>query len=135
MTRPLKNLRAKALRHATGNTEYRAAFHLALHFAEPADHTLFRVIANCARVDEYDIRVLGSIYWPIAGRSKLPKHELGVADVHLAAVRLDVNGGVVRSCHADLLMGLATIVSPFSESIASNLSRRATFASLVSTER
>ena len=90
------------IRHATGNTEYRAAFHLALHFAEPADHTLFRVIANCARVDEYDIRVLGSIYWPIAGRSKLPKHELGVADVHLAAVRLDVNGGVVRSCHADL---------------------------------
>src|SRR6476469_633924 len=104
MTRPLENLRTKALRHATGDTEYRAAFHLALHFAEPANHTLFRVIANCARVDENDIRVLGGIYGPVPGRSKLPKNELGVADVHLAAVRLDVDRGVVRSCHADIRM-------------------------------
>ena len=73
---------------------------MTLQLTQPANDTLLGMIANGARVDENDVGTVGDIHRQIASGSELAEHELGVADVHLAAVGFDVDGGLGHSSDA-----------------------------------
>src|SRR5512141_1707252 len=88
--------------------------HLALHLAKTADHPLLGVIANRARVDKDDVSFLRYVNSIVSGRCQLAEHELGVADIHLAAVGLDVNGGAIVLGHCSCNVGTAVSSWPIS---------------------
>ena len=87
----IEELRPESLRHAARDAEHGVALHPALHLADPADHALLGVFADRAGVDEDHIRSVRLLDGFIAGFHQLTEHELGVADVHLATVRLYVD--------------------------------------------
>ena len=93
MLRPVEQLRSESLRHAAGYPHDGILRHVALQFAQPANHALLGVIANGACVDEDHVRAIRDVHRPVTGGRKLAEHELGVAHVHLAAVGFDVDGG------------------------------------------
>ena len=90
--RALEQPRAEPLRHAPGDAQHRVGLHVPLELAEPPDHALLGVIADRAGVDEDDVRPVRALDRRVADGRELPEHQLGVAHVHLAAVRLDVDG-------------------------------------------
>ena len=92
MLRLLQQLRAESLRHAPRDADDAAALHVTFELAEPADHALFGVIANGAGVDKDDVGAFRTVDRRVAFGRELPEHQLGVAHVHLAAVRLYVDG-------------------------------------------
>ena len=65
---------------------------MALQLAKAPDDALLGVIANGACVDENHIGTVRLLDRYVAMRRELPEHQLGVAHVHLAAVRLYVDG-------------------------------------------
>src|SRR5450759_3092728 len=87
----IEQLRPESLRHAAGDAEHGIALHPALHLADPADHALLGVFADRAGVDEDHIRAVRLLDGFIAGFHQPSEHELGVADVHLATVGLDID--------------------------------------------
>src|SRR3954468_3249075 len=110
MLRALENLGSQSLSHAASHADNRVLLHPALHFAKTTDHPLFGVIANRAGVQENDVSIVRSIGLVIAGRDHFAKHKLGVADIHLAAVGLNINrwaSGFGHSAAAESGMALS----------------------------
>ena len=55
------------------------------------DHPLFRIVPDRAGVHEHHVGVIGRVDALVAFAREHAEHELGVGDVHLAAVGLDVD--------------------------------------------
>ena len=64
---------------------------VALQLADPAPNAPFRVLANRAGVHEDHIGALGCVHAHEALVDEQPLHQLGVVDVHLTPVGLDVD--------------------------------------------
>ena len=94
--RLLQELRAESLRHASRHPDDRLRLHVALELTEAPDHPLLGVVADGAGVQQDDVGALGPLHRVVAGCGELSEHQLGIAHVHLAAVRFDVDG---RSGH------------------------------------
>ncbi len=101
-----EQLRAEPLRHAAGHTDHRPRLHVPPQLAEAPDHALLGVLANRARVHEDDVRPIRVIDRVVTVRRQLPEHQLGIAHVHLAAVRLDVDCGARVGHGLGNLLGL-----------------------------
>src|SRR5512140_100293 len=110
--RPLEQPGAEALRHASRHPEHRARLHVPLELTDATQHPLLGVIANRARVDENDVCALGPAHLTIAVLREAAEHELGVARVHLAAVRFDVDGGRRLARHESRTDGSRAEYSP-----------------------
>jgi hypothetical protein len=95
-----QQLRAEPLRHAASHPDHRARLHVAAQLAEPTDDALLRVVANRARVDEDDVGAVGAIDRIVSVRGQVSEHQLGIAHVHLAPVRLDVNRRSLVASHS-----------------------------------
>ncbi len=104
--RPREQLRSEPLRHAPRDAEHRVGPHVALELSKPAEHSLLRVVADGARVDENDVGAVGRLRGGVAVLGQMPVHELGVAHVHLAAVRLDVHRPAGSRFHAESYTGI-----------------------------
>ncbi len=81
----------EALRHAAHHSQHVSRPLVALELAEPAEHALLRVVPHGARIHEHHlgrVRIVGA---DVPLPSQHPEHQLGVGDVHLAAVGLDVD--------------------------------------------
>src|SRR5437764_41545 len=107
---------AEVLRHAARYPEPHvgAAPLVARELAEPADDALLGVLADGAGVQEDHVGPIGAGGLPVAVRREMAEHQLGVGDVHLAAVGLDVDGRhATRS-----ISGAAPAVQPARGTIA-----------------
>jgi hypothetical protein len=82
---------APALRHAAHHAEHGPGPLEALQQSQTPQDPLLRVVAHRTGVDEHHVRFRGVRGADVAMRPEQPDHELGVGDVHLAAVGLDVN--------------------------------------------
>ncbi len=87
----LQQLGAKTLRHAADHTEDVTGPLVALELAHPSQDALLGVIAHGAGVDEQHVRLDRIIGAHVARPSQDPEHQLGIRDVHLTAVCLDVD--------------------------------------------
>ncbi len=83
---------AEALGHAAGDAEDGTGLEVATQLAEAADDALFGVLADGAGVDEHDVGADRGVLRDVAFGLQLAVHQLGVADVHLAAVGFYVDG-------------------------------------------
>src|SRR5215208_2459641 len=101
----VQQLGSESLSHAPRDAEHGVALHPALHLAEAAEHALLGVLANRAGVDQYHIGRVGLIDGLIARFRQFAEHKLGIADVHLAAVRFDVNCGARTLEHSERYRG------------------------------
>jgi hypothetical protein len=72
-----------------------------LELAEAPDHALLRVVADRAGVDEDDVSTVRRVDGLVAVLGQAAAHQLGIADVHLAPVRLDVDGAASATLHAE----------------------------------
>ena len=93
MLRLIEQARAKALCHAAGDTDDATGRHVPLQLAESTNHTLLGMVANRAGVEQDDVGAIRYVDRVIACGGQLAEHELSVADVHLAAVGFDEDGG------------------------------------------
>src|SRR5882724_8223794 len=66
--------------------------HMPSKFAQATDDALLGVVAHGTGIHEDDVRSLGVFRMDVAGSRELPEHQLGVRDIHLAAVRFEVDG-------------------------------------------
>ena len=83
---------AEPLRHAPDDSEDRSGAFVPLQLPHPPDHTLLRVIANGAGIDEHHISAVGRCRLDVTVPREDTEHQLAVRDVHLATVGLDVDG-------------------------------------------
>ena len=81
---------AEALRHAPHHAEYATGPLVPLQLAQPPQHALLGVVAHGAGVDEDHVRAPRVVGAHVSFPPQHPEHQLGVGDVHLAAVCLDV---------------------------------------------
>jgi len=81
----------EALRHAADHAEHVARSLVLLQLAEAREHALLGVIAHRAGVHEQHVRLGGVVGADIPLPTQDAEHQLGVRDVHLAAVGLDVD--------------------------------------------
>ena len=86
----LQQPRAQPLRHAAHHAEHAAGAFVPLQLAHPADHPLLGVVPDRAGVHQHDVRLGGMLGAHVALAPQHAEHQLGVGDVHLAAVGLDV---------------------------------------------
>jgi len=87
----LQQFGTKALRHTTDYAQHVAGPLVALQLTHPSQHALLGVIPHRAGVDEQHVRLGRIIGAHVARPSQDSEHQLGIRDVHLAAVRLDVD--------------------------------------------
>lgn len=85
---------AEALRHAPRHAHRGRRLHHALELPEAAEHPLLGVIADRAGVEQDDVRLVRRRRLGVSARRQPAEHELGIAEVHLAAVRLDVHAAL-----------------------------------------
>ena len=83
--------RSKPLRHATSHADDGASFHVAFEFTETPEHAGLCIFANRAGIDENHVRAIGAVHGLVAMRDQLAVHELRIGNVHLTAIRLDVD--------------------------------------------
>ncbi len=57
--------------------------------AQAPQHALLRMLANRAGVEQDNVGVLGTGGGGVTGAAQQPADQLGVGDIHLAAVGLD----------------------------------------------
>jgi hypothetical protein len=89
----LEQPRTESLGHAAGDAEDGILAHETTNLTEAANDALLGVIANGARIQENHVGAFGTVDARIAFSGQLAEHELGVADVHLAAVGFDIDFG------------------------------------------
>ena len=77
-----------AAQHAEGESRLEAAL-AGAQFLEPAAHFLLGVLADGARIEQYDVGGFFVVRQAVAGRPQDRGHDFGIRDVHLAAVRLE----------------------------------------------
>ena len=82
----------EALGHAARDSHDAVLRHVPLELTQPPDDPLLRMIADGAGVDQNDVGAVRLVDGEVAGGGELAEHQLGVAHVHLATVRLDVDG-------------------------------------------
>ncbi len=87
----LEQLGPEPLRHASHDAQHIAGPLVALQLSHPPQHPLLRVIADRAGVHEQHVRLgrIGGAH--VSFTPQDAEHQLGVGDVHLAAVGLDVD--------------------------------------------
>ena len=88
-----EKLGAETLCHTADDAKHVARTFVALELAHPSQHALLRVIAHGTGVDQHDVRHGRIVGARVARTLQDSEHQLGVRDVHLAAVGLDVNAG------------------------------------------
>ncbi len=79
---------ALLLRHAARDAENQARilpFEM-LDLADLAIHAVLRTLADAARIDEDEVGRLHLVRTRVADGRKLPRHALGVRDIHLTAI-------------------------------------------------
>lgn len=96
----LEYSRAKALRHTPRDAENRVLLHAAFHFAEPAHHSLFGVLADCAGIHKDDVGRFRRVHLIVPERRERSEYQLGIAHVHLASIGLDVDCRALLISHA-----------------------------------
>ena len=76
------------LRHAARDAENQARIlpFEVLDLADFSIHAILRTLANAARMDENEVGRLHLVRTRVADGHELPRHALGIADVHLTAV-------------------------------------------------
>jgi hypothetical protein len=91
-----------ALGHAAGDAEHEIGTPLpvSLQLSQPSEHPLLGVLPDRTRIHEDHIGLIRVVDAHEAVLGEDSGHELGVADVHLAAVRLDVDAARSRSTRA-----------------------------------
>ena len=87
----LEQLGAEPLRHAPHHAEHAAGPLAALQLPYARQHLLLGMVTHRAGVHQHDVRRGGIVDGDVALPLEHAEHELGVRDVHLAAVRLDVD--------------------------------------------
>lgn len=63
----------------------------AVHFVDALHHCVFRLLPHAARVQQHQVGLFGTAHRHIAFLGQDACHHLAVADVHLAAVALDIH--------------------------------------------
>jgi len=87
----LEQFGAETLGHAAHHTQHIAGTLVAFQLTHASQHPLLRVIAHGAGIDEQHIGVGRIFRTHVARTAQDAEHQLGIRDVHLAAVGLDVN--------------------------------------------
>ena len=82
---------AVVLRHASEQpqAQFGTGVLEARKLAQAPQHPFLGMLANRAGVEQDDVGVFGTAGGGISGAAQYPAHQLGVGDIHLAAVRLD----------------------------------------------
>ena len=91
------------LRHAADHAEHVTGALVALQLPQPTEDTLLRVIPHSARIDEHHVRIDRIVRAYVALAPQNSQHQLGVGDVHLAAVGLDIDARHQSISTANLL--------------------------------
>ncbi len=87
----LEQLGAKTLRHASHDTQHISRALVAFQLPHASQDPLLRVIAHGTGIHEQHVRLGGIGGAHVARTAQDTEHQLGIRDVHLAAVGLDVN--------------------------------------------
>ncbi len=85
----LEEYRPQSLGHAADDAEDRSGTLVTLELPHPADDPLLGVVADGAGIDQHHVGPLGPLGRDVAVPRQHAEHQLGVRDVHLAAVGLD----------------------------------------------
>ncbi len=87
----LEQFGAETLRHTAHHTQHVTWALVAFQLSHASQNPLLRVIAHRTGVHEQYVRLGGIVRAHVALTAQDAEHQLGVRDVHLAAVGLDVN--------------------------------------------
>ena len=88
---PLQQPRAQPLRHAAHHPQHTARSLETLQLAHARQYLLLRMVADGTRVHQHHVGLGGIVGAHEALAPQHAEHQLGVRDVHLAAVSLDVD--------------------------------------------
>jgi len=87
----LEQLGPEPLRHAADHAQHVTGTLVALELAHAPEHPLLGVVAHRAGVHQQDVGLRGVVGTDVPLAAEHAEDELGVGDVHLAAVRFDVD--------------------------------------------
>ena len=86
-----EQLRTQPLGHTTHHAQDISRTLVALQLPHASQHALFRVIAHRAGIDQQYVRFGRIVGAHVSLTSQHSEHQLGIRNVHLAAVGLDIN--------------------------------------------
>ena len=105
--RALQEIRTEPLRHAArdGQHDIRPVAPHPLQLADPTEDPLLCVLADRAGVDDDHVRLCRVVHRYVAAVGQRSRHDLGVADVHLTPVGLDIRAAGDRNRRTGLRLG------------------------------
>ncbi len=87
----LEQFGAETLRHASHDAQHITGALVAFQLPHASENTLLRMIAHRTGIHEQHVRLGGVFRAHVALTAQDTEHQLGIRDIHLAAVGLDVN--------------------------------------------